>query len=694
MRRGPASRPLDGRLALAVGAVAFGLQLPIMHRTLALLDEGYLLALADEINHGKVLYRDVYVDAPFPGAFYLLAGWFRLAGTSIAASRWLVAIAFAAFAGLVWAIARRVLPRAWALGVAVVVLAYRVWAFPHWHIVNYSPLAATALAGAVALLLAARDGARPATLAAAGALVGAGILCKQDYGLGVGAALGAALVGAAVLERRPRAAHPLRPALVFAAGTALVVLPVLGWFAAEGALPALVRQTVLLPLSGAMHFDYVGLPPLRPLLHQDARLRAEVGQWFPAILLTLRWDAIAASRLWRETAVWDVALKAVYWAPLAVWPLAAVAWAARVARGGLAAEDGRGLFVLAWAGGFLLAFDRPRDWVHLMMVYPPTLVLAATLVERATRAAPRALRRTAALLLAGAVAALAVVSLGLGVELRRAFTWPVGGPRGGVFTDAHHGPIIDDVLAWIAAHAPPGAPVPAYPTQPMYEFLAGRPSVGGFHVVWPVQAADRDARIIDALERERVGTIIYSISQYRHLGSFRENAPRLYDYLVDHYAIAAVFSHERFGPLVSALARRPDGAAGRSLLPAAPEAARVRWPFTPALAPPLGRPLALRVDVPAGRPRLVLGYGVDPERWLGLRTGPFRFAVAADGAPLWTATLDPAARVEDRRWVPATIDLAALAGRTVTLELAIDAAGPPPDAPAVAGFADPRLVAD
>jgi hypothetical protein len=35
------------------------------------------------VNRGKLLYRDVYVDAPLPGAFYAMAAWSRLAGTSV-----------------------------------------------------------------------------------------------------------------------------------------------------------------------------------------------------------------------------------------------------------------------------------------------------------------------------------------------------------------------------------------------------------------------------------------------------------------------------------------------------------------------------------------------------------------------------------------------------------------------------------
>ena len=72
-------RPGGRLLALAAMVAAVAIQLPIFDRWFGLLDEGYMLSLAAEIRRGQMLYRDVYVDAPFPAAFYLLAvgGWLR-----------------------------------------------------------------------------------------------------------------------------------------------------------------------------------------------------------------------------------------------------------------------------------------------------------------------------------------------------------------------------------------------------------------------------------------------------------------------------------------------------------------------------------------------------------------------------------------------------------------------------------------
>jgi hypothetical protein len=244
----------------------------------------------------------------------------------------------------------------------------------------------------------------------------------------------------------------------------------------------------------------------------------------------------------------------------------------------------------------------------------------------------------------------------------------------------------------------------------MLTFLAGREAAGGFHVIWPVQDPKRDDKIIADLEARKPGTIIYSLSQYAHLGSFRRNAGKLFDYLVDRYEIAKVFSREPHGPLVTALKRRDAGfSSGESLLDLLPEGGdlrAVRWPFAAVMTQPVGKDgttSAARVPlkVPALGARLDFSYGVNPDRWLGLNAGPFVFKVGieprsprGERATLFEARIDPARDVEDRRWTPAQIELGAYAGQEVDLVFAIDAERMPADPLDLAGFAEPRLVAE
>jgi hypothetical protein len=424
---------------------------------------------------------------------------------------------------------------------------------------------------------------------------------------------------------------------------------------------------------------YVQLPPLRPLLHQDKLLRDGIGSYLPAILQTLRWESIAASPAYRSGVGWDLALKVLFHAPYVVWWTAAAWWVL-----GLLLRrrhlDGVRLLVLAYAGGFLLAFSTPRDWVHLMMIYPSTMLLACVLASGAAAALPRVARIGLAVPVAAGAVVLAVYSAGLARDLRAGFQWPVAGARAGVYTDATHGPIVETVLRRLA-ELPPGVPVPVYPMLPMLGFLAGRPTVGGYHVIWPFQPAERDQHIIDGLDAQQVPVVVYSLSQYAHLGSFRQNAPRLFDYLVDHYELTETFTHERFGPLLVALAR--DDAAPDAILPALVAqlpgdgaAAAAVWPFARVLAvrtgtadAPVGASFA--VDVPVGATRLDFAYGLDPERWLTLLDGPFEFEVSVDGMPRFQASLDPVHVLADRRWARGSIEVADVAGRSVRLGFSV-----------------------
>jgi hypothetical protein len=721
--RGPTNAPsaggCDGWLAVAVALVVGVAQWPLHDRWLGLLDEGYVLGIADRINHGAVLYRDVIVDAPLPGAFHLLAWWFRVAGTSVAASRWLAVAGFAGYVAATFCIARRVLSRWWALGLVPLLLCYRIWAFPHWQTYSYSLVAALLATIAAALVASTAGRLAPGRVALAGLAAGGAIMCKQDYGVALAGTLGVALLALPHLGAGAgrRSAGALGPAAWFVGGIVLVVVPPLVWFWWQGALGPMVQQTLLFPLHVMSRFSYTRLPSLRPLFAQDPAFRAEIGSYFPAILVTLWWSAcpgcwvsdLSRGWLYNDTAFWDVSLKLVYWAPLALVAAAGLLWAGAVVRDRrrARADAAPRLVLLAWAAGFLLAFSRPRDWVHLMMIYPPSLVVGAVLLRDGIARIPAPLARLARLGTGAALLLALLVSAALATDLRRQIAWPLDLPRAGVYADPHNGPIIQDVLAYVEREVPPDEPLPVFPTQPMLGFLAGRAPAAGYSVIWPFQSAERDAAIIADLEARHVSHVIYAVSHYAHLGSFQTNAPRLYAYLVDHYEIDRVFSREAFGPIVLALRRRPaatDTVHLRDLVDASPPLGWARWPFAEVLTQPITRPGAPRpasvaVEVPPMRPVLRLAAGVNPDRWLGLTRGPFTFRVALDPGPggearvLAERVLNPGLVPTDRRWAPIEIDLTPWAGRRVTLSLSIEAGGSGEDVDDVAGWREPVFVA-
>ena len=509
----------------------------------------------------------------------------------------------------------------------------------------------------------------------------------------------------------------LLSALTFMLGGAAVVLPYLGRFAWNGALGDMIQQTVVFPFSVMSSFSYPRLPELWPLFGQDAALRTEIGNYFPSILATLWWNdcpgcwatGLGRGALYRHTAFWDVTLKLIFWAPVLATAIAAVVWipaALRERRRGGIGDEARGrILVLALAIGFLLAFNPPRDWVHLMMIYPPSLVVAAALAHQAVQSLPRTAAFAVRTLLVGAVGALLLVTIALMADLRRRVDHWIAAPRGQVYADRLNGPLIDEVLAWVDREVPPGMPLPVYPTQPALTFLAGRTTVAGYYVIWPMQAPDRDGRILAELERRGVDHILFSVSQWHHLRSFQENAGELFAALVDGWKIDAVFTREPNGPILLALGRRGPGAPATPLREVASGADLrwTRWPFSDVLTHPVGTPgepgpLRIDVRVPRDRPVLETAIGMNPDRWLGAPTGPltFRATLERPGGgteTLLERTIDPRSDVSARRWLPVTIDLGRYAGATVTLELSVQASGAREEAVDLAGWAEPRFVA-
>ena len=125
---------------LAVVALAVLYQLPFFDRWFSFMDEGHILLYADIIANGGELYRDATVY-PLPGAFYFLAWVFGFVEPSNLVARWIAMLEFAVFVGLVFVLLRKLVPPGWALAGVLLMFLYRIWAFPHWHMYNYSTTA-------------------------------------------------------------------------------------------------------------------------------------------------------------------------------------------------------------------------------------------------------------------------------------------------------------------------------------------------------------------------------------------------------------------------------------------------------------------------------------------------------------------------------------------------------------------------
>jgi hypothetical protein len=652
-----------GGLVVGVFLATLLWQVPIFDRWMALLDEGYVLAIADRINQGDLPYRDVTLHAPMPGAFHLLAWWFDLVGTSVLASRLLSTLAFAVFVAAFFRAALATMSLWFALALVVVLWCYRVWAFPHWQFYGYALMAATLATLSMSLLTGPR-GRDPRRLLFAGLAAGGAIACKQDYGGSTSILLALGLL-LPLSGSAPRVVV-LRPALVFSSGVVLALLPMLAWYAARGGLAALYEQTVVYPFELLGNIRHTPLPSLLPLFEQDHTLRSSIGSYFPSILATLWWndcaeclvDGLGTGPVYRDTARWDVLLKLLFWAPLVLPGVLLLLWGpgilSALRRRSEGSQAGSRLIVLAFAFAFLFSFNKPRDWVHLMMVYPATVLLPVVAVASITGVGLVGRARSAFRLgLVGAMVALLGISLALMMDLRKVVDHRLASPRAGVYADRQTGPLLDEVLAWVDREVEPQETLPVLPTQPMIAFLAGRPPAAGHVIVWPEAGSSRDERMLEVLGSS-VDHVVFSISQWGHLPSFAENAPRLHAEFVDRWQIEKVFSLDPAGPIVVALGREGERA-GQSL-PVPSGVAVRRWPFREVWTPEYGEEIRLAGIVPAGGGILETAIGMNPDRWFG---PPVVFEILLRGSDseevLLRREIDPRRRLVDRRWHPVRV---------------------------------------
>lgn len=533
MSRAPA-RPLAPRLAaaaLALAAALFGWSL--CRRGIVLSDEGYLLLQALDLAQGKVLYRDLDAFVA-PGVWWLLAGLFRVVEPSVLATR---VLAFAGWSAMLLCVARIVAglasPRC-AMAAVAACMGMSVWAFPAWTWSFYSPWSILFALVALERLLAWRRERRRRTLFALGAAVALSGVFKQNYG--ALAAAGCALGLLAVLaEARAPARARVREARALLApialGGALVVVPVVAWLAAQGALGDAFEALVLHPFGGFLGTH--DIPYLRPSELLGRRMMEGPGRLtygaFPLTHTAMRFDWPTA--LVRGFEVLHVLL---YWLPPLLFAGALGLALAPLTRG--EPLDGGLAALLAVAGCVFLGVFPRADFNHLMNVYQPVVALAAVVAHRllgARGALPRLPRRLLLGAAGGLLGAWAALAGYWYVDLLRTLDTPVSGPRGGVLVSEAERAMLDYEVREIRARTRPGEALLALPGFAMLNFLAERPMPGRYYNFYAVHIArDRGAGVVAGAEAAGLQLVVAdSHDFFSERTRLREYAPVLTEYL-------------------------------------------------------------------------------------------------------------------------------------------------------------------
>jgi hypothetical protein len=715
--------------ALAAAGV-FAFQLPFFDRWFSFMDEGHLLQYADLIANGGELYRDATVY-PLPGSFWLLAAAFRIFEPTILLARWIVVIEYTLFVLLVLAWLRRLVSPAWLVIAYALLLLYRIWSFPHWHMYSYSSTALLVLLGALLLLLRFFESGRRRWLMLAGLAFGFGVLCKQDYGA---AALLAVAVALPIYARSGARREPLPPLFAaFLAPAALVGAAAGLHFWRVGLLGDVLQLTVFNHFVGIASYEYPAFPDLFPLFGQDPALRdlRGRGQYMPALLFTADWRAVRESWLYQQTALYDVVMKLYYYGPYLLVLAGGLKLVRRRAalrdparRAALLAE----LLLVAFAAALMLlvTLNRPQDYVHLIVLYWPLIALAVVLASGALAGRPRAAAVTAAVC-ALPFAVFVLYSARLVERFTARYATPIDNARAGVRVLRVEAKLLEEVVDYVRENSAPGEAIAVMPYYPIVHFLAERPAPHrSTYIVWPFpELPDRDRQIVAAMRAQATPLVVYNFTQFAVFPVMEQYAPELFEYLIENYELERIFSYDKWGYILGGLRRTSEPPAGRALLahgagalavaiespsepprPLAPDARATLvstqpWPFRPTLAlrPSAGgeRTVArLELDVPE-RARLLTAVGVNPQLWHYPPIGvAFELAVvdAGEREVVYSRRLSPTTQFDERGWLEVDVPLARWAGRFVTLELSTAVDEPEGETLLMAGWAQPRLLAE
>ncbi len=518
-------------LAFGAGVVAFSYTL--VRRGVILSDEGYLLLQSLDLAHGKVLYRDMDAFVA-PGVWFLLAALFRIFEPSIFVSRMAVLACFLGTLIVAARITGGVAGRRWAWASVATLLVASIWAFPAWTWSFYSPYSVFFALFALERLLAWRARGRGRDLVWVGVLLGLSITFKQNYG--AQALVGAALGFAAIRLESERTVRSVLGALPAAGarvtlGMAAVALPVLGYFAAHGAIPEAFRALVIHPFGGFLGQHDIPYLPLSEFLERDlvdGMGRLTYGS-YGLSHTAMRYD-------WPKPLVRSVELLHVllYWIPPLVFAVAGLL-CLRSWRGG-ERFDGALAATLAVAGLVFLGVFPRADFHHLVQVYQPVIVLAVLVIARLAplrEAWPRPLRSWAPRAGSAILAAYAAVAVYWYVDLLGSLSEELSQRRGGVLVSLERRQMIDFEVGKMRQNSAPGEPVLTLPGLSMLNFLAERPMPGRYYNLYAVHIAhDEGAGVIEGMEQGRVRLVLSDYNGFfSEVVGLREYAPRLTHHL-------------------------------------------------------------------------------------------------------------------------------------------------------------------
>ena len=462
-------------LALFAGTVAY---LAAWPHDLFPFDEGLFLYEARRLLNGDRFYRDFF-EIITPGSFYVMAAAFRAFGLTMTVARVTMAVVHALIVVGLYAACRiagvRVL-LAVAAALAHVALCYwgTTYASPHWF--------STLLTVALLLVTIRRLRESAGRALALGVLAGMVIAVQQQRGVPVTFGVLVVLITDHLLARRlgriPEASLGTQ-LLAYAGGVGLVVVPLLGWCVANAGLEPVFRALVR-----------------HPLVNYRSTQRREWGYFWPGI----------SERFY----IWPTLIARQWMAPLAAVPR--IVWNVVCAGDGAALRTRVALAL--YAGVAMLSVWYYPDYIHLSIVAPLCLPIAADTVEGIFRAGERGLG------LPRAVAGVATVLLLVGLAVRLQYNFETRWDMYPYSRETSFGRVEfrnqDDMMISEVVRRMVGGgkrEIFAYPQWASLYLLTGTTNPTRYEVVVPGGYTDQDqiAEIIDVLDAHQVRFVVVAL---------------------------------------------------------------------------------------------------------------------------------------------------------------------------------------
>jgi hypothetical protein len=496
-------------------------------------DEGALLTAAAKIRRGAVFYKDL--DAYlFPGAHYLLALGMTFFGEHLTVARWMAALCFSGIVACLYAAALQLMERRWAALFGLSLLSFKFLAWPAFSAYLYSDFAFLGASAAIAALVGYRFQGPSPRLWLAGLGIGVAFVCKQNVGIYLGAASGAALLFPRLVMglRGGPLRQRLREVALLGVGVAAGLSPLLVYFAAHGVLGRMLYSGLIRPLTRYLPTSGIPFSPALAWWRLGEIRGDEASPYF----VDLYWHMLQQQQLPAPDAY------PIYWLAGELFSRLlytsvpfAFGWVLlRRFRGGSGPDPrtARGsLLGLLAAAVVWSAFPR-ADAFHILSVYPLVALLLFALVAR-DESRPRTswpLRATAV-----AVALLLALCTVLTASYRARLSYQVQLPRAEVWVDPSEA-WIQPLVEQISQEVPPDERIFVYGHESHFYFLIGRFYPWPYSQLYPGQeGGDGGLMLSILLKRVPPRLVLRGVLSWPGVPALPDYAPQLFDYLWGHF---------------------------------------------------------------------------------------------------------------------------------------------------------------